>query len=186
MFYSDLKDGKMCCEVPLEEFLPQFDFIALGFGQHPAAGCCCCNQDGHWPFLRYAEYMARLVPLLQAALARGQAVVWVGITAWQPKKHNMKTRFNLNGEKKSVDWRNNYRLSMYNRLAYAVVHRVGVRIVDAFHISYPMMHTTKDGAHYLGMVQRSIVLEVLNAFGGRCPSPEPLHTNSPPATEQVL
>ena len=38
-----------------------------------------------------------------------QPVTWIGVTAWQPKKHNAKTRFNLNGEKKSLDWRNNYR-----------------------------------------------------------------------------
>ena len=40
---------------------------------------------------------------------------------------------------------------MYNRFAYAKMKGAGVRVVDAFQVAYHMMHTTKDGAHYLGV-----------------------------------
>ena len=56
-------------------FLPQYDFNVLGFGQHPAAGCCCCWQDGHWPFLRYVQYVHRLMPLLKDSLRRRKVCV---------------------------------------------------------------------------------------------------------------
>ena len=44
-----------------------------------------------------------------------------------------------------------HRLSMYNRFAYSIMQQNGIKVVDAFQVAYPMMHTTKDGAHYLGM-----------------------------------
>jgi hypothetical protein len=38
---------------------------------------------------------------------------------------------------------------MYNRFAYSIMQQNGIKVVDAFQVAYPMMHTTKDGAHYL-------------------------------------
>jgi hypothetical protein len=165
LFHSDLdRLGHMCCEVDIERHIKEHDIIVLGYGQHPAAGVGCCFQDGHWPFMRYVNTTEQIVPILRAALKQGKYLVWLGITAWQPKKHSVHLRFNLNGERRSLDWRNNYRIQMFNRYSYALMSTLGIPVVDPFQISYPQMHTTRDGAHYLGMVQHAIARVLLSTI----------------------
>ena len=115
-----------------------YDHIVVCVGQHFAA-------ETHWTF---AAFQAVVKGFL--GLAAQSKVVWLTTPAMPPR--------NDGWVKSKRDWRNSHRFAMMNAWALSLVRsHPSAKVVDYFGVTYPMLWTSKDLAHFMTFPQDAVV-----------------------------
>ncbi|ORY00848.1 hypothetical protein K493DRAFT_347649 [Basidiobolus meristosporus CBS 931.73] len=133
-----------------------YDTIVFNFAQWPASGP---NNGGHWTTEKFLSRLTNVTDYLAGirdSRPKGKPLrlIWHGIHAFSTTNPYSKSR---------IDWRTNPRLKNWNVFAEDIMKGHGIRSINSFQITYPMIDTSPDKAHYFGTdAEEAIVDETLH------------------------
>ncbi|KAK9722500.1 hypothetical protein K7432_002604 [Basidiobolus ranarum] len=136
--------------------LLQYDVIVFNFAQWPASGP---KNGGHWTTEKYLSTLTNVTNFLidiqnSRPKEKPLRLIWHGIHAFSSVNPYSKSR---------VDWRTNSRLKNWDVFSEALMKAQKISAINSFHITYPMIDTSPDKAHYFGTdAEEAIVDETLH------------------------
>ncbi|KAK9722501.1 hypothetical protein K7432_002605 [Basidiobolus ranarum] len=135
-----------------DSYLMSFDTLVFNFAQWPASGPAF---GGHWTTERFLNALNNITDFLigvqnRRPNERPLHLIWQGIHAFSMK--------NIYSKKRN-DWRTLSRLKNWNRLAENMVRSKGIKTMNSFEITYSMLDTSPDNAHYYGTDAEEAVVD---------------------------
>ncbi|KAJ9443402.1 putative GDSL/SGNH-like acylesterase [Diplonema papillatum] len=120
--------------------------ILAGVGQHHSSGC--------WNISKHAQTVE---DAMQDFDNHNAKVIWFGVPAFPMNKH-------MRLAQKRTDCRNNLRHRLLNKIQYELARFRQYPIVDTYSKSWPMIHTSPDGAHYYNWVRDAWIDDIFASF----------------------
>ncbi|KAK9693637.1 hypothetical protein K7432_013819 [Basidiobolus ranarum] len=148
-----------------DTFLMNYDTIVFNFAHWPASGTVF---GGHWTTEEYMDALNNATDFLTGVQNRRPnnrplRLIWQGIHAF-----SMKNIYS----KKRGDWRTISRLKNWNHLAEDLVRSKGIRAMNSFEMTYSMLDTSPDNAHYFGTdAEEAVVDEMIHKLDLCTPFP---------------
>eukprot|EP01064_Diplonema_japonicum_P025303 TRINITY_DN3648_c0_g3_i1.p1 TRINITY_DN3648_c0_g3~~TRINITY_DN3648_c0_g3_i1.p1 ORF type:complete len:489 (+),score=66.38 TRINITY_DN3648_c0_g3_i1:55-1521(+) len=120
--------------------------VIAGVGQHHASGC--------WTLAKHANTVENA---LRDFDRHNTSLIWFGIPAHPMNRH-------MRVVQHRTDCRNNLRHYLFAKAQTELVSFRGYPIVDTFAKSWPMIHTSPDGAHYYNWVREAWIDDIFASY----------------------